>query len=828
MLPSLAKLHLSEERHPPPSVGVVGVVGDVRARSAAYELIEDDIFNSLNLVGAFAVYISVESTSIQDFVQRLSQCTSVWYRDMVSRSMQDGLERPGNGFVSQRLMRERATFDSLDPALRERLLSLFDPSTDAGRLALLHSDTRKQVAQANGEPLQISEYLRWLATNAKQGNSSMALSNIYQAWTDTGLGWPAHLIPNIAFDLSMRTDALLQSELSLASRGGTHFPHLIYRSDYSKELDPHHDQIPPVRMIELLREHVSSSDPSTLGWIKKHGLQMLMHVEGGRWHPPDDPTEESGATYIIGPMTPARLLRVFEIMQRNAHAYGIPVDYWNRTKGPYFLPYDKMLAGINRDLYAEEGGDRSFEPLRRIPLQVPSQYGQAPRLDSAVLVGFPVGWLHGAYSSNQRRRITLTMPFDVRANPPSADQSKLAQTMQWLRDVATLNQPTYASEQEVAALLGAQSRVLSRTKEVHQFADGKTHRNPAIATDMYRSDAAAQQLSLVPGWFHTVGPMSRTVEAYLRRMYSNTSAPPRPVLSSTSGRSQAGPSNAPLRPQPAPQTSDGRTSGRSSLHTNVAPRPPMPSRASRDAALPIVPATPIEPATRIDPALARVNAIPVILPINASTAAHLWQIPLTARQKEIVGALAAMQDPSVRCFNIREPWASLIVDGAKTIENRSASVALPRVGQVNRVDATVGEWVLIAASKSAVSTEYLNKARESFEHQYGVQEGQARYENFMQRYNHQWPKGAIVGAVKFDFVVSPTTSHEYIETMLNPGALSWYAGSPDVGWHVRECISFYPYYIPDFPGLLSIHRLDTKHPDVVARVQQCLQWISSS
>ena len=85
--------------------------------------------------------------------------------------------------------------------------------------------------------------------------------------------------------------------------------------------------------------------------------------------------------------------------------------------------------------------------------------------------------------------------------------------------------------------------------------------------------------------------------------------------------------------------------------------------------------------------------------------------------KDVVHLLSS--DPTLRCLNVRQPWASMIVEGTKTVENRPAGANRPHFHKQDGL----GEWVLIVASASRPTRKALTDALQDYQRRYGLEEG---------------------------------------------------------------------------------------------------------
>ena len=184
---------------------------------------------------------------------------------------------------------------------------------------------------------------------------------------------------------------------------------------------------------------------------------------------------------------------------------------------------------------------------------------------------------------------------------------------------------------------------------------------------------------------------------------------------------------------------------------------------------------------------------------------------------------------NLRCLNVRQPWASLLVQGIKTIENRPRRANKPYFSQrMGLGDDLKGEWVLIIASKKRPTQKTLLQALNDFQNLYGKQ-AQRKFDLFKQRHGSPWSLGCIIGVVRFNVLVTPqllTTRPKTLAHELKPGALKWYHGTPYVGWHVCDAIAFST-PIPNIPGCLTISRINRKGQNVERHIRNAISAIAN-
>lgn len=173
------------------------------------------------------------------------------------------------------------------------------------------------------------------------------------------------------------------------------------------------------------------------------------------------------------------------------------------------------------------------------------------------------------------------------------------------------------------------------------------------------------------------------------------------------------------------------------------------------------------------------------------------------------GVHERVRDGNIRMLNVRQPWATMLVLGCKTIENRAITTMSKPAD---------GEWVLIVASKAPPTAALLHDLREDCVRAWGA-EGEFRFQLFRDYYARSfWPTQAIVGLVRFSNVDPPET----------PGLASapWYQDGC-AAWRVDRHFAF-EQVIQDVPGTLSLRRLSTprsRQDGTMSRIQAALQHV---
>lgn len=468
------------------------------------------------------------------FIMELDKGTRKWFEEMIVRVENKPITKPGAGYDAAQLRDEKGVWDALSSEERQRLLAPFNTSSSSGRIKIHDSKERaKEAKRASSKG--VANYLKYLVQTAKQGNVSMSLGSLL-GWWGTGFGLWGHTVPQLGLEVAMYTSNVLQ-QLGFRPTLSGHFPHIIYKSEVGSNLDMHHDQITPAQLLSELEAHIAAthSEGSTIQWIKRKGIQLLTHIEGGR-------RPNSGATYILGPMTCSRLLLCLRHMKASY------LKDWNKPVGPYFI-WEEMIKKKNglevlNDMLQKHGRDEEEKrPLRKMALT-------DGRSDGAYVVGWPVGFPHGSFSTDKekgeekKRRITFTLPIDVKETDREAlrkekatweslngaERDALLKRKRARSDAATKGVATflkhYLTQKHAEDWLRAIATVATdhpstaehaRAKQKienhkYRFADGPAHGQTYRAYELHaRGDPHH-------GWFNAIAPTKASVERFIAEM----------------------------------------------------------------------------------------------------------------------------------------------------------------------------------------------------------------------------------------------------------------------------------------------------------------------
>lgn len=454
---------------------------------------------SLDTNGAFVFKIGSAAEGAA-FIAQLRGCTNAWFQTNFKLMLDEPLEvmfrtakEPFE--AKQDLIDSAAEWNTLAEHQKASYRMLIDLRTDYGMsMAFDTSYLDKEFKKQPFLSMPGKKFFRQAVIYTKQGNSGMAQGSLPTAWTKGGFGKWAHICPDIG--LGMVTEAMKMME-SLGLRPGlpNHFPHPIYKPPSGSPLEIHHDQMNPADLVQNLREHVASTDPSMSSWVAKYGIQMLAHLQGGTGI-------YNGATFIVGPMTPKKMLVCLETFPR-VSSEGDYEKWIPRVDNIHFLNVEKYLPAFNYAL--EQAG---LGPIGLVPI--------APTNLQAFLggfgLGFPVGMWHGSFSNasdedqavGKGSRVTVTMPLTLRGAAQAAD-SRIPTRLRAMATVSTegLSTQQYKDAGEWLAM------------DLTPYANGGTHKHPERILNFICSPAAAVALGKPVGPYYPISVKPQSVADYL-------------------------------------------------------------------------------------------------------------------------------------------------------------------------------------------------------------------------------------------------------------------------------------------------------------------------
>ena len=660
---------------------------------------------SLNANGAMTFCTGIDATHC---VAQLRECCNTWFHQNLAKMLTD----PGTTMIDPdrfpeirgeaawstlthkeqqhhtrkiRLWRSKARWDALDPTEQQAVVHRIDLRTDEGmRLAF---DARYITTLRWWEQLPGNHFLREAIIYVKQGNVAMGLSNMACSWASNGFGLWAHLVPDAGLPLLEAAMRCMGDELGLEVGAPQHFPHVIYKPPGGAALGTHHDQMSPRDLLKHLRQHVASADPSTLGWVQRHGCQMLTHLQGGTG-------TQDGATYVVGPLTPRTLLLCLEAFSEGR--CGGDHSSWNcKGLGPITLDWKAHLECFNALLR-----ERGEQPVGLLPIS-PSDADAR----GGFTVCFPVGWPHGSFQNhlteNPREhkgsRITITLPVSMRGSSQDPDP----RIPERLRAMATLS----TGGRTAAEYAAAETFLL---RDTNPYAGGRTHCHPERVGDLIRHPDAPGPTG--PFWPVSVKEATLSAHGMHLRGVSRGSAQVAPVSRSD---------------------------------TNTLAKP-----IASPAAVPAAKARP----SRVPPDV-------------------------------------AVLDEDVRIFKVKQPWALMLVQGVKDVENRSTFLK-PKTG--------FPVWVLVASSKQKPTADTLHELQCRLE-----RSGQTDLDHALSmRYQH------IIGMVKLAGCYS------------SPPVPSVWHNAGDVAWVISDAWQFgTPVPLDADDGMQTQASLSTR-PQYRARIEE--------
>ena len=468
---SIAPL-IEAKRKTPGADGVDEANGAARLDTAGLD--------SLNVNGV-ATFPLPNKINTAKFVAELRTCCNKWFH----HNLRKMLTTPPN--VPTMPSESKRSWEALSPAQQQYYINMIDLRTDEGMRIVFDSEyLPKQswwIGMGGGR-----KFFRKAVTYVKMGNSALAQGPIYDAWTASGFGFWAHLIPNIGLELVM---AVMEWMPTLGFVPGLpeHFPHVIYKPPGGKALDAHHDQMAPRELIDNLKIHLASSDPSTTAWVKKHGCQMLAHFLGGTG-------KDDGATFVVGPMPPTKLLFCLQ-NYASGRVEALTAQFEKQREDEAIAAGKAPQKGKKGDDAGDEGArwakqtkddgiiklnwQRHLEAFNRLLLE--ANYDSIDLIPAApqtrdnkgFILMFPVGWPHGSFTNVKKEdvanykgsRITVTVPITVSGSSQEAN-SRIPDR---LRNLMVLSNGGYTKKDY------AEAEIFLRA-DTKPYADGLTHTKP--------------------------------------------------------------------------------------------------------------------------------------------------------------------------------------------------------------------------------------------------------------------------------------------------------------------------------------------------------------
>lgn len=445
-----------------------------------------DMFNEYG----FAVQCMTDLDT-NDFVARLDEGANLWIRDRVRTATEKMKTWENFGYPekqTQKLtdtLRARDAWFAMTDEARDQVIESLNVTTPEGRAYLFDSKNA-------GDNAGYHMYLRRAIQLAKASQQITAQGNLYDAWTKSGFGMWAHVVPDYGLKLIMKLHKELESQ-GLQIKPPSHLPHVIYKPVDGEALKNHHDQMTNAALIQNLEAHVRE-DGNTMQWVEKYGFQALAHIHGGD-------KSESGATFTYAPMSPRALLVILTYFKNNPSK--APEKWMEQKSGPYFLDLDKNINELNASLVSEK-----LSPIRKTVIAPCSAQG-------AFVAMWPVGFPHGSDKS-KTHRITISTPIQI-GKPDegylgAATMPRLASRLRHLSTIAHSTDTTAIERSYNAIKL-----------DNKPYNDGGTHKHPEVAADLFLGDFGAAFLNsqpnpsrnFKPGPFRAIAPRPDTVEQFI-------------------------------------------------------------------------------------------------------------------------------------------------------------------------------------------------------------------------------------------------------------------------------------------------------------------------
>lgn len=646
-----------------------------------------------------------------------------------------------------------AKWKKLAPAEQQAYMKRVDLSTPEGRQLLFdvsYLDKKPWFKDMPGRAF-FKKAMRYV----KQGNSGYGQAAMPNAWISDGFGMWAHIAADVGFPMLVEAMKLLET-FGLQPGPPKGFPHPLWKPPKGDALDIHHDQMPPLTLIANLRAH---GDGSWTTWVKRFGFQLLAHLDGGAG-------VDDGATFVVGPLTPAALLVCMEAY--NSGAVGAPEDdvkaWREKLKGPWFLDWEQYLDAFNTELLA--AGHPSIGLIPGAPF---------PAHNKGHMVLWPVGFPHGSFSNPKGGRFTVTLPITLSGSGQLPDPRLPTR----LRHLATLSsnghkREEYAKAEEWLAQDGRMTKEQRKmVKDAGQrlpgfgpYSDGKTHEEPYKAIGQIRSPDAAQLLDLPVGPLWPISVKPATLDLYNKALARVTAGESLLAMASA----QAGPSSAADAMDLEPDDVEDEESEDEELN-EVEVEEDVSSDDSEDD-------VPVAKLVRTDP--------PPPPPTPAPAAPVAEVRPTGVRTPPTA---AVLDVPTMMVVKVVEPWATAIVKGQKDVENRR-NKSQPKLGEP-------GGWVLIAASKppptKALMDQYTQRVKKT---QPGVMRTTLAAQPFASR--------AIVGIARIKDVYGDGKTAAAL-----PWPSVWY-NAPDFAWVFSDAWQFEtPVKLDDKDGFQTNARLSS-------------------
>lgn len=513
MLPSLANLVLDTGAGPAESGTKRKLAGDPP---------DGSLETTIDTLGCVAVPMSGAGIDTADFITKIDRGTRAWFHARFTAALRDKnvpemkIKDQPDVEKMQAWANGRDVWAALGMSEKDAFYAQVELDNPSGRANVFLPAARTAMAKTfsdratGGDDVgsqALAIYLKDRIAFVKQGDTRMGMAFMYKSWANNGFGKWAHITPAVG----LRAALALRSEFDAAGFdtqlvGGAH---MIYKPPGGTELPAHTDGPRPAAMIAFLEAELKANGrfPTTTEWMKTHGMQSLVHFDGGR---------VDGYTYAIGPMTPKRLYICLNAVKTGALGATDDQLFPKRAKkekgaddtangnatttrrtqflvggkGPSFLNWKANFSKFNAVLAA----NGETEPLREIPIRPSAGAG-------AFAAVWPVGFPHGS-APNAERRITTTASLAIVSPVPLERDERVPERVRALAIVAD-DDSNFTERQRANNVISSQTA---------SFAGGKTHFHPEYAAMWF--DPTLRE-SGRGGFYQSIAPTRRDAAVFV-------------------------------------------------------------------------------------------------------------------------------------------------------------------------------------------------------------------------------------------------------------------------------------------------------------------------
>lgn len=636
--------------------------------SMAFEIVEmGTLETTLDANGVATVSLDVDSEA---FLRDLDHCVSKWFVKEARKWF--AKENPVTNYKND----EKQKSWEKGKKVFERgvelvdVVQVFDPGNVKGLEKLFVPEQRKAAIELlvktltyieEDEETPLGYYIDEILKVVKQGGTKMPMRGQHATsqvthWSLKGFGFWAHIVPSQGIRSQLELQKKLESLGIQARISG--LPHLVYKPNQGDALPTHTDgprfgEI--LQTIKKLQGEKGGQWPTNTEWCREVGVQCLVHYEGGD-------SAKQGATYGFAPMNPQKLhVCISALRDKKKEVYDEVAS--TARDGPAFLKWENHLGFFNKELAAN-----GLSAINIVPICPEARSGTFAAL-------WPVGFPHGS-SRNEGRRVTTTAPLTI-FKAPNADN----RVPDRVKALAQLAHPTDPHEREEALI------VIESQKQ--PFAGGTTHARPDLVSPWYDRKTK--------GPFADIAPTKEDAERF-RNEWNRDRLVPTEAAALIPERA-----GMPLIPPYDPRPSDLAT-----LIPESAGMPLIPPYGPRGSDL-VAWKRQKERLTN----LWNENGAWEPDDIVAMETDEVDKVPEKKSSPEVV--LEALDSLNTVYFNVQEPWASLIAEGVKCVENRPNAL-LRGDAPKDAADEAIERWAVVIASKpDSLSANEMRKRNEDYE-----------------------------------------------------------------------------------------------------------------